>query len=359
MSNDRVSSGTPPAPSPSFRDVLELTVPWAVVAVLVSAAVIGAVGPPTARLADRLADLTGLGEAFVGAVMVGAATSLPGIISTVVPAMDGLPDLAVTNALGGILGQTAFLAVADLTYRRANLEHSAASVPNLVQCTVLIALLGGILTLFASPDVTVWGIHPGSLVLLAAYGYSLRLVSETTDAPMWRAVQTDDTDNDESDEEQISRREVVPLLGRFLVLALLLGASGYTLATGGETLVEQAGMAEAAVGMFVTGLSSSVAELVVSIAAIRAGALTLAVANIIGGNTFDTLMLVAADVSYRDGSVYAAVGTEASLVAAISIIATAVIALGLIRRERHGVANIGFESATVLGLYALTVVMIL
>jgi cation:H+ antiporter len=44
------------------------------------------------------------------------------------------------------------------------------------------------------------------------------------------------------------------------------------------------------------------AELVTTIAAVRRGALQLAVGGIIGGNTFDTLFLTAADVSYREGS---------------------------------------------------------
>ncbi|MEX0835544.1 MAG: hypothetical protein WD010_05605 [Nitriliruptor sp.] len=337
---------------------IALGVPAAVAAVVVAAAVIAGIGPRMVRVADRLADLTGLGEAFVGAVLLGATTSLPDIIATVVPAVNGLPDLAVGNALGGVLSQTAFLAVADLTYRRANLEHAAASVPNLVQATVLIALLGGVLALFSSPDVTLLGVHPGSLVLVAAYGFSLRLVNETTRDPMWHAVETRETRADVPEEDEVDRSELGPLLLRFAGMAAVLAGAGFALAIGGENLVAEAGLGEAAVGVFVTGLSSSLAELVVSIAAIRAGALTLAVANVIGGNTFDTLLVVVADVAYQDGSVYAAVGPETALVAAITITMTAIITLGLLRRERHGVGNIGTESALVLGLYALSVLLV-
>jgi cation:H+ antiporter len=335
-----------------------LSVPWAVVAVLVAAAVIGAAGPRIVRVADRLADVTGLGEALVGAVLLGAATSLPDIITTVVPAVNGFPELAVSNALGGVLAQTAFLAVADLTYRRANLEHAAASVPNIVQAAVLIALLGGVLALFVAPDANILGIHVGSVALVLAYGFSLRVVNEASQRPMWRPVETSETRTDVPDEPPATRDAVLPLLGRFLGLGALLGLAGWTLAIAGETLVAEAGLSEASVGVFVTGLVSSVAELVVSVVAIRAGALTLAVANVIGGNTFDTLLVAVADVAYRDGSVYAEVGTEPALVAAVTIVATAILAIGLLRRERHGVANIGTESALVLGLYVLTAVLL-
>jgi cation:H+ antiporter len=354
-----VAVGGPPAPTVRPMSY-PLALPWAITAVIVAAAAITAVGPRMVHVADRLADRTGLGEAFVGAVMVGAATSIPDIIATVVPAVNGLPDLAVGNALGGVLAQTAFLAIADLSYRRANLEHAAASVPNLVQATVLIALLGGVLTLFASPDVTVLGFHPGSYALVLGYVFSLRLVNETTNAPMWEAVETSETRQDVPDEpEAADAAGTVPLLLRFAGLAAILAAAGFALAIGGENLVEEAGLGEAAVGVFVTGVSSSLAELVVSISAVRAGALTLAVANVIGGNTFDTLLVVVADGVYRDGSVYAAVGPEAAMVAAVTIVMTAVITLGLLRRERHGFANIGTESVVVLGLYLGALVLIL
>lgn len=340
------------------RPMLELTLPWAILGVVFAGAAVVAAGPKMVRVADRLADTTGLGEAFVGAVFVGAATSLPDILATVLPAVRGLPELAVGNALGGVLGQTAFLAVADLTYRRANLEHAAASLPNIVQATLLITLLGGVLALFAAPQGSILGVHPGSLVLVAGYAYGLRLVTVTSRKPMWHAVTTTETRSDEADEPRQRGGGPASLWGSFVVLAAVLGAAGWILAAAGESLVTTAGLGGAVVGVFVTGVVSSLAELVVSIAAIRAGALTLAVANVIGGNTFDTLLVVVADVGYRDGSVYAAVGDEHALVTAVALIATAVVTLGMLRRERHGIGNIGFESAAVLALYVGTFVLI-
>jgi cation:H+ antiporter len=143
----------------------------AVAAVLLvgAAGVILVAGPRMVHVADRLADVTGLGEALVGAVFVGAATSLPDLAATVTPALRGLPELAVGNALGGVLGQTAFLAVADLTYRRANLEHAAASLPNLVQGALLVMLLGIVAALFHVPEVAVLGVHAGTVLLVVVW----------------------------------------------------------------------------------------------------------------------------------------------------------------------------------------------
>lgn len=78
-------------------------------------------------LADKLADRTGLGEAIIGAVLLGAATSLGGIVVSVTAALDGRASLAFSNSVGGIAAQTVFLAVADMCYRKTNLEHAAAA----------------------------------------------------------------------------------------------------------------------------------------------------------------------------------------------------------------------------------------
>lgn len=326
---------------------------------VVAAAVVLVAGPSMVAVADRLADVTGLGEAIVGAVFVGAATSLPDLAATVTPAFRGLPELAVGNALGGVLGQTAFLAVADLTYRRANLEHAAASLPNVVQGALLVVLLGLVTALFHLPDVVVLGVHVGTVVLVVVYGYGLRVTAETSDTPMWRAVATGETRQDVPHEPPQGGQTLRALVLRFLALAVVLAAAGWLLGRSGETVAAATGLSETAVGVLLTGLSSSLAELVVSISAVRAGALTLAVGNVIGGNTFDTLLVGAADVAYRDGSVYAAVGSGQTLLAAIAVVATAVLIVGLLRRERFGVANIGTESVVVLALYVLAVATVL
>jgi cation:H+ antiporter len=98
-------------------------------------------------------------------------------------------------------------------------------------------------------------------------------------------------------------------------------------------------------------VATSLPELVTTVAAVRQGALTLAVGGIIGGNTFDVLFLVAADVAYREGSIYHAISAQPLFIISLTILLTAILLMGLIRRERRGFANIGFESVAVLVLY--------
>ncbi|MEO1185501.1 MAG: hypothetical protein AAFX46_12785, partial [Cyanobacteria bacterium J06636_27] len=80
---------------------------------IIAAIVIGLVGTKMCKVADQLADATGWGEAVVGAVFLGGSTSLSGIVTSVTAAYGGHAELAVSNAVGGIAAQTAFLAIAD------------------------------------------------------------------------------------------------------------------------------------------------------------------------------------------------------------------------------------------------------
>lgn len=124
-----------------IMDLDSWTLSQSIVVFSVCALVIAIAGTRITRVVDQLADRTGLGEATAGAVLLGAATSLSGSVLSVTAAYRGHSELAVSNALGGIAVQTFFLAIADMVYRRANLEHAAASAPNMMQNGLLIRLL--------------------------------------------------------------------------------------------------------------------------------------------------------------------------------------------------------------------------
>ena len=81
---------------------------------IVAALLIGIFGVLMTHVARKLAAETGMGEAVMGALFIGASTSLSGITASVTAASYGHAELAVSNALGGIAAQTMFLAVADM-----------------------------------------------------------------------------------------------------------------------------------------------------------------------------------------------------------------------------------------------------
>ncbi|MCI0510483.1 cation:H+ antiporter [Chromohalobacter marismortui] len=321
------------------------------------ALVIGVVGTRLTGVVDTLADRTGMGEAIAGAVLMGMATSLSGIVLSVTAAWNGQPELAMSNAVGGIAAQTLFLTFADAALRRVNLEHAAASIGNLAQGTLLMCLLGMLLVARYSPEWTLWGIHPVTPLLFLGYVYGLRIIDEVRSQPMWTPRRTRETREDAPDDEA-QRYSLMRLWGAFAALALLLGVSGWVMEKAATTLAAETGMSQTAVGILLTSVATSLPELVTAVAAVRRGALTLAVGGIIGGNAFDTLFAAASDIAYRDGSIYHAVSEQTLLWIALSVLMTAVLLLGLVRREKHGPARIGFESVALVLLYGAGVAMV-
>jgi cation:H+ antiporter len=209
-------------------DLSQLPVSAVTIAFIASAAVIGIVGTRIAQIADRLADTTGWGEAVFGGVFLGASTSLPGIVMSVTAALDGHADLAFSNALGGIAAQTVFLAIADMFYRRANLEHAAASVPNMMQGALLLILLTAVLLFMTSPAIAVWGVHPGSLALLLAYVFAVRMIAAARQRSTWQAATTPETVLDQPENAQPpTRTEVSQLWLKFWVYAAVLAVAGF------------------------------------------------------------------------------------------------------------------------------------
>ncbi len=308
-------------------------------------------GTRLTRLADRLADRTGLGEAFVGAVFLGASTSLPGITASVTAAWDGHAALAISNAVGGIAVQTAFLGVADIAYRRANLEHAAASLGNLMWGGLLIVLLATLLFGMVSPEMNAFGVHPVTPLMIVIYLLGLRLVHQARRQPMWRPRLTRATQLDRPARESAGRESLAWLWFGFATTAVIVAVSGWAVARAGEVLVTRAGISESLVGGVLVAIVTSLPELVTSVAAVRRGALTLAVGGILGGNTFDTLFAAMADAAYREGSIYAAVSAREAILTALTIIMTGVLLLGLLWRQRLGPGRIGVESVAILALY--------
>lgn len=332
----------------------QMTLAQAGLAFAAAAVVVTVCGVAMARLADRLADLTGIGEAIAGGMFLGAATSLSGTVVSVTAAWEGSASLAFANGVGGIAAQTAFLAVADLVWRKVNLEHAAADIANLFQAALLGFMLAVPVLAFAGPEVAVLGVHPASLVLVLAYLAGLRAAGGIRAKPMWRAVSTRDTREDRPDESP-SRNGLVSVLAAFAGLAAVLGLAGWTIAQTGARISEAADISETAVGALLTAVTTSLPELVTTLAAVRRGAAQLAVGGIIGGNVFDVLFLVLSDIAYRPGSLYHAIAPADLFWVGVGLAMTAVLLMGLIARERRGPAGIGLESLLVLAIYAAAV----
>lgn len=327
----------------------------AIAAFVVAAGVITAVGVRLAGTVDVLADRTGIGEAIAGATLLGATTSLAGLVVSVTAALDDNASLAISNSVGGIAAQTSFIVAADLAYRPANLEHAAASVTNVFSAFLLVILLAIVLIGVTSPPWTVLGVHPVTVALIAAYVAGLRLARDVGREEMWEPRETEQTVLDEPDATLERDTSTVRLWIRFALLAMAIALAGWVVGRSGLSLIAATGISSTIVGTFLTSIVTSLPELVTAVAAVRAGALTLAIGGIIGGNAFDVLFVAGADIAYREGSLYGAATDPDVFVIAWTLLLVGIAGAGLVRRQQRG---IGFEGVAILVLYALGAVVL-
>ncbi|HET8754881.1 MAG TPA: hypothetical protein VFM58_02670 [Solirubrobacteraceae bacterium] len=330
-----------------------LTGTWAlgvaVVGFLAATVAIGTVGTRLAGTVDRLADRTGIGEALAGAVLLAGANSIAGLIVSVIAAAEGDASLAVSNSVGGIAAQTAMIVGADIAYRGANIEHAAASLTNVFNSLLMVALLAIVVMGASWSDVSFMGISPATPLLVAAYLYGLHLGRRTEQERMWRPHETSETIVDEPDTDAAADVSTRRLWLTFAGLAAAMTVAGWAIGRSGLSIVAATGISSTVVGTFFTSVSTSLPELVTAIAAARAGAPTLAVGGIVGGNTFDMLFVAVADGVYRGGSIYEHLATSDIFVLGWAMLLVAIAGAGLVRRHREG---IGFEGVLILALYA-------
>jgi cation:H+ antiporter len=337
--------------------ISDLTLPWLLAVFAVAILVVVGASIKATQLADVIADRTQMGEALTGGLILGGATSLAGIVVSVNAALSGDASFAFSNAVGGIAAQTLFLAIADMLHKRANLEHAAAEPQNLFQAVLLIILLSLPICAMAVPNLAYFGVHPVSLLLFLAYLAGAKLSSDIGENPMWRPVQTPETrDDTPEDEDEAERSATGPAL-RFAALVALMGCGGFVISQVGGAFITRFALSSSLVGSLITAVVTSLPELVTTLVAVRRGALQLAVGGIIGGNTFDTLFLVASDIAYRDGSIYHAVDIHDLYWLGTGLMMTAVLLGGLILRQRQGPGRIGIESVLIMGIYATALVV--
>jgi cation:H+ antiporter len=103
--------------------------------------VVWASGIRLAAYAEEAAQRTGLGRAFVGALLLGGVTSLPELATTVSASAIGNASLAVNNIYGGIALQVAVLALADWVARGRAVSSRVGDDSVLLQAALLVGVL--------------------------------------------------------------------------------------------------------------------------------------------------------------------------------------------------------------------------
>jgi cation:H+ antiporter len=91
-----------------------------------------------AFLGDQVAQVTGLGESFVGAILLATATSLPEVVASLAAVRLNAVDLAVSNVFGSNITNLAILGFYDLVYRQGNLWSNISQIHSFTSVVAMI-----------------------------------------------------------------------------------------------------------------------------------------------------------------------------------------------------------------------------
>jgi cation:H+ antiporter len=317
-------------------------------------------GTRLARYADEIGGRTSLSQAFLGMMLLGVATSLPEIATTFSGAWIGNAALVTGNLFGGVALQIAVLAVVDLVAVRGALTYVTPKPVLLFQGVMLLLLLATALAGAAVGDpLSLAGVGLTPALLAIGYIMTVRATATGKYLPRWRPL-----DAETADPEDVDRRAAHDfrhlgsrgLAVRAGAAGLAILIAGWALSLTGDALAEQTGLGASFVGVALVAASTSLPELSTALTAVRHGNHEMAVSNILGTNCLEVALFVLADAAYRDGAILAATDRSGMLAAAIGMIVTAILLLGLLERRNQTVARMGIDSLAVLVTYGLGLV---
>ncbi|MFD2183458.1 sodium:calcium antiporter [Rhodoplanes azumiensis] len=322
--------------------------PWLKLAAC--AALIGFAGPRLTRYGDIIARRTGLSRSWIGLVLLSTATSLPELVTGIsAVTVAGAPDIAIGDALGACIFNLAILVVLDALhrdepmYRRIEQGHILTAGFGVI----LIGFVGALVLLSReTPGHRLFHVSAYTPVIVVLYVVAMRAayVYERRAAGALPPIS--------GSEPGTTLREAVL---QYAAAAAVIFAAGAWLPFVGTELADAMGWRTSFVGTLFVAASTTLPELVVTVSAVRIGAIDMAVANLLGSNLFDVLIVAVDDVAFADGPLLAAVSPVHAVSAFAAVIMSAIFIVGLLYRpETRLRGTIGWVSVSLLMVYLLS-----
>ncbi|MBA7471117.1 hypothetical protein ES707_06413 [subsurface metagenome] len=305
-------------------------------------------GTKLARYGDAIAKKTGLGGIWVGLIFLAFITSAPELVTGVSSvALVGLPDLGLGTLLGSCLFNLAILALLDFLHRGTPVL-SATSLRLMVLAGAGILLIaiaaGGILAGGKLAGLTLGWVGIPSFIIIILYLVAIR--------QMFRFERSHPLPQMETTSPQYERIALRAVYLRFTLAAIAIIGAGIWLSFVGDEIVRTTGWGTSFVGSLFLAIATSLPELVVATAALRLGAIDMAVADILGANMLDVAHIFTVDLFYTEGSVLASVSSAHLITAAVVAVMSLLVIIGLrFRQKRKTFIVISWYAPVLIGLY--------
>jgi cation:H+ antiporter len=319
---------------------------------LATALVIVFAGVRLARYGDVLGEKTGLGRSWVGVVLLAATTSLPELFTGFgATALANLPDIAVGDVLGSCMFNLLILSLMDAVQpeplsTRAHQGHALSIGFGLV----LIGIAGlGLMGSSRLPAVGWIGLYTPALIAL--YFVSMRLIFTHERHRRAREIQ------EVAEELQYAGTPLRTAVLHYSGAAVLVVGAALWLPRLGAELARQTGLGEAFVGSLFIAITTSLPEIVVSLTAVRIGAIDLGIGNVLGSNLFNLLILGLDDVFYRQGPLLTAADASHEIAVLAVVTMNALFLIGLTYRVMTKRFAVAWDTGAMAAVYVTAVLL--
>jgi len=282
------------------------------------------------KYGDVIAEKTGLGRAWIGAILIAGITSLPELASGV-SAVTWLkaPNLAAGAVMGSCLFNLMLIAVMDLAYQPGRVLSKAQEV-HILSGGLGVLLLGlvamGVLLGPGLNGIGMFGIGLLSVVIAVLYAVGGRMIAGLEKERMGEVLEKEAREQDYAD---ISRGRAFLIFISSGVTVILLGI---WLASIGDRLSMTTGLSLSFVGNLFLAVSTSLPEIATSLTAIRLKAIDLAIGNVLGSNLFNVLLLSVYDIADGRANFWSALNNANGFAAVMTMMMTGVVIISLMYR---------------------------
>ncbi len=319
------------------------------------AAVIVFSGTKLAKYGDKIADLTGMGKAWIGLILMASVTSLPELITGIsAVAIVKEPDLAAGDIFGSCVFNLLILSVLDARIKQPLLSmvkfsHIVAAIFGIILLTV-----SGMAIYLSHEIPSVLWISSFTFVLFGIYLIAVWGIFKYEQAAL---IQSPPATISHSPSHSADLKKAI---GGYALHALIVIGAAVFLPYFGEHIAAHTGLSNSFFGTLFLAAATSLPELVVSLAALRMGSLDMAVGNLLGSNVFNMFILGIDDVFYREGSLFKAISPSHLVSVFIIIIMTAVVGLGLLfKPKKKQVWLFSLDTFIIILLYLVLMIYLL
>lgn len=326
---------------------------------LLSAAVLVRAGSSLAGYADEIAERMRMSRLFVGTLMLAFATSLPEVVADVTAARADAPDLAVGDLLGSSMANMAILAIIDLLYRGRvwpSVELGHARVAAVAIGLTAIAMLG----ILTRSEVAIGWVGVAPIAIMALYVLAIAWFRRM---PLLARPGLGEGHIPIQKPTRWSEKAAGISLGqlwfRFGVAVTFIFLSAPVVTLSVKAIADHTGVEQTFLGAALLAVTTSLPELVASIASLRIGAYDMAVGNLFGSNVANMSVLLFADLAYTEGPILAAVAPAQAIAGTSAILLMAIAVAAIVgESERTRLRQLEPDAIVLLVAYAATLIAV-